>query len=88
MVDTEGLDPYDIEYVEQMGLSTRRHGLMLALDADHFLTNFMKPFIQDCPNHGDTERTFLQEDSEDGFGALVSKSDTEYELGRSERSEL
>lgn len=80
LVDTEGLDPYDIESMEQMGLSTRRHGLMLALDADHFSADVMKPFIQDCPNHGDTERIFLQEDSEDGFGALVSKSDTEYEF--------
>ncbi|MCJ1264911.1 hypothetical protein MMC22_004786 [Lobaria immixta] len=80
LIDTEGLDPYGIESMEQMGLSTRRLGLMLALDADHFSADFMKTFIQDCPNHGDTERIFLQEGSEDGFGALVSKSDTEYEF--------
>lgn len=85
LVDKEGLDEYDIEAVEHMGLSTRRQGFMLAVDADHFSPDFMKSFIQECPrraNHGEAERIFRQAENGDDFGAFVSVSETEYELGK------
>lgn len=66
-----------------MGLSTGRQGFMLALDADHFSPDFMKPFLQECPNSGGPERIFRQADSGDDFGAFVSMPNTEYEFGKS-----
>lgn len=83
LTDTEGLDRYDIESMERMGLSTRRHGFMLALDADRFSSDFMKSFIQECPDHGEGERIFRQAESGDDFGVFVSMSQTEYEFGKS-----
>ncbi|MCJ1464545.1 hypothetical protein MMC07_003158 [Pseudocyphellaria aurata] len=80
LVDTEGLEEYDIERVEQIGLSTRRHGFMLAMDADRFSPDFLKPFLQECPNRGGPERIFRQAESSDGFGAFVSMPKTEYEF--------
>ena len=84
LVDTKGLDPYDVREMEGMGLSTRRWGFMLALDADRFSPDFMKSFIQECPDGGgEAERIFRHADSGEDFGAFVSMPQTEYEFGKS-----
>ena len=87
-VGTEGSSQAEFEDISLP--PWRGQGAFLALDAEHFDSDFMRSYVQDCPANGfdsteERELIFIKHDGtghSSSFGTFVSKPRTEYEFGK------